>query len=226
MLQWELTQLECTPQGRHLWCSWWVGMSYPLHWKKKKTRQLQGEDPSTTRYLVHILVGVPDVVTEYLVVFLSLPVQCSETGHKQFLSSLFQFSVQNLPNISIKRQKVKLSLCFFKWTPCYEGVLGGGGIVSCILTLALDGGEWSASRPGRFTPRERAPGIHWIGGWVSPRAILDVVGKRKIPSPCQKSNPRTLIVQPIALCYTNWAIMALTTQLTLNNFCSWHSIAK
>jgi hypothetical protein len=24
----------------------------------------------------------------------------------------------------------------------------------------LDGGEWSASRPGRFTPRERAPGTH------------------------------------------------------------------
>jgi len=34
------------------------------------------------------------------------------------------------------------------------------------LTSALDGGEWSASRPVRFTPRERAPGTHWIGGWV------------------------------------------------------------
>jgi hypothetical protein len=28
------------------------------------------------------------------------------------------------------------------------------------LTSALDGGEWSASHPGRFTPRERAPGTH------------------------------------------------------------------
>jgi hypothetical protein len=36
------------------------------------------------------------------------------------------------------------------------------------LTSALDGGEWSASRSGRFTPRERAPGTHWIGGWVGP----------------------------------------------------------
>jgi hypothetical protein len=26
------------------------------------------------------------------------------------------------------------------------------------LASALRGGEWSASRPGRFTPRERAPG--------------------------------------------------------------------
>jgi hypothetical protein len=49
------------------------------------------------------------------------------------------------------------------------------------LTSALDGGEWSASRPGRFTPRERAPGTHWIGGWVDARAVLDAVVKRKIP---------------------------------------------
>jgi hypothetical protein len=34
------------------------------------------------------------------------------------------------------------------------------------LTSALDGGEWSASRPGRFNRRERASGTLWIGGWV------------------------------------------------------------
>jgi len=45
------------------------------------------------------------------------------------------------------------------------------------LTSALDKGEWSASRPGRFTSRERAPGTHWIGGWVDPRAGLDAVKK-------------------------------------------------
>jgi len=47
-------------------------------------------------------------------------------------------------------------------------------------------------------PRERVPGTHWIGGWVDHRAVLDTVVKRKIPSPHQESNPRTLIVQPIA----------------------------
>jgi hypothetical protein len=36
-----------------------------------------------------------------------------------------------------------------------------------FLTSALDGGEWSASRPASYTPRERVPGTHWIGGWVS-----------------------------------------------------------
>jgi hypothetical protein len=37
-------------------------------------------------------------------------------------------------------------------------------------------------------PREIAPGTHWIGGWVCPRAGLDPVEKRKILH-CRKSNP-------------------------------------
>jgi hypothetical protein len=32
-------------------------------------------------------------------------------------------------------------------------------------------------------PRERDPGTHWIGGCIGPRAGLDAVVKRKIPSP-------------------------------------------
>jgi hypothetical protein len=45
-----------------------------------------------------------------------------------------------------------------------------------FLTSVLAGGEWSASRPGRFTS---APGTHWIGGWVDPSAGMDGVEKRK-----------------------------------------------
>jgi hypothetical protein len=33
---------------------------------------------------------------------------------------------------------------------------------------------------GFYTPGERAPGMHWIGGWVDPRAGLDDMEKRKI----------------------------------------------
>jgi hypothetical protein len=57
-----------------------------------------------------------------------------------------------------------------------------GGVdvkIHIFLTSALAGGEWSASRPGRFTSGERAPGTYWIGGWVDPRAGLDDVEKRK-----------------------------------------------
>jgi hypothetical protein len=51
--------------------------------------------------------------------------------------------------------------------------------IDVLLTSALVGGEWSASRPCRFTPGERTLGTHWIGGWVGPRAGLDDVVKRK-----------------------------------------------
>jgi hypothetical protein len=44
----------------------------------------------------------------------------------------------------------------------------------------LNGGEWSASHPGLFNPRVRAPGTHWIGSWVGPTSGLDMVAKRKI----------------------------------------------
>jgi hypothetical protein len=57
----------------------------------------------------------------------------------------------------------------------------------------------SAALPSGKEP----PGTHWIGGWVGPRAVLDAVVKRKIPSPCRESNPRTPIVQPEAHLYTD-----------------------
>jgi hypothetical protein len=52
-------------------------------------------------------------------------------------------------------------------------------MIHVSLTSALTGGEWSASRPCRFTPRKRSPATYWIGGWVDARAGLDDVEKRK-----------------------------------------------
>jgi hypothetical protein len=49
-----------------------------------------------------------------------------------------------------------------------------------FLTSALVWGERSASRLGRFTLGEAAPGTHWVGGWMGPRIGLDDVEKRKI----------------------------------------------
>jgi hypothetical protein len=50
------------------------------------------------------------------------------------------------------------------------------------------GSNWSASRPGCFTPGERAHGTQWIGCWVSPRASMEAVEKRNILH-CQELNP-------------------------------------
>jgi hypothetical protein len=71
-----------------------------------------------------------------------------------------------------------------------------------FTTSALDGGEWSASRPGRaLTPGERTPGTHWTGGWVGPRAGLDTETRGKILSPCRGSNPDRPVVQPVVRHY-------------------------
>jgi hypothetical protein len=58
-------------------------------------------------------------------------------------------------------------------------VWGSGCIDPILLTSALAGSEWSASRPRHLTSEERAPGTHWIGGWVDPRAGQGDVEKRK-----------------------------------------------
>jgi len=57
------------------------------------------------------------------------------------------------------------------------------------LTWALNGGELSDSLSGRFTPREGAPGTHWVEGWLGPKAVLDTAVKRKNPSSRRESNP-------------------------------------
>jgi hypothetical protein len=85
--------------------------------------------------------------------------------------------------------------------------MGGEEVYSSysFLTSALHGG-WVVivtPRP-RFTPGERTPCTHWIGGWVGPRAGLDAGARRKISS-CRGSNLDHPIVQPVIRHYTGWA---------------------
>jgi hypothetical protein len=104
--------------------------------------------------------------------------------------------------------KVKWSLCFDR-SPRHEGLFGEWRYSSTLsLTSALDGGEWSASRPASFTPRGRDAGNHWVGGWLGSRAVRDAVVEKKIPSPRRELNPRTPIVQSVAQSYNDWAITA------------------
>jgi hypothetical protein len=67
----------------------------------------------------------------------------------------------------------------------------GKGKVVSVFNWGLDGGDWPASRPGRFTPVVRSPGAHWIEGWLGPRSGLDAVAKRQKSDhcPCRELNP-------------------------------------
>jgi hypothetical protein len=49
--------------------------------------------------------------------------------------------------------------------------------------------EVSASRFGRFTAWERAPGTHWIGGCVGSRAGLDNVKRKFLTLPGLELQP-------------------------------------
>jgi hypothetical protein len=87
-------------------------------------------------------------------------------------------------------------------------VYGGVDVYTYVfLTSALVGGEWSASRPGRFTPGERAPSTHWIGGWVDLRTGLNDVEKEN-SFPHQDSNSDPSAIQPVASHYSDYAILA------------------
>jgi hypothetical protein len=78
-------------------------------------------------------------------------------------------------------------------TTCHEGAWGKRRYSSySFSTSALDGGEWSASRPGRaFTPGERTPGTYCTGAWVGPRAGLDTEVRGNNPLPPPGIEPRS-----------------------------------
>jgi hypothetical protein len=57
---------------------------------------------------------------------------------------------------------------------------GSGGIAPPLLSSALGGVEWSASRLGHFISEEIAYGAFWIENWLGPRACLDAAEMRKI----------------------------------------------
>ena len=63
------------------------------------------------------------------------------------------------------------------------------------MTAALEGGEWSAARPGRTLLPDT--GTHFTGGWVGLRAGLD---GRKISPP---TGIRSRTVQPVVIRYTD-----------------------
>jgi hypothetical protein len=88
-----------------------------------------------------------------------------------------------------------------------------------------------ASLTGSFTPRERSPGTHWIGGCLGPRAVLDAVVKKKFPAAARTRTPDHSARSPALY---HWASPALSTSFkrtivkqrdrdTSSWICSWRS---
>jgi hypothetical protein len=72
---------------------------------------------------------------------------------------------------ALKKTMVKVEIKFYLCLIKLYAIKTYGRVDVCIHVFLI------SARPGRFIPGERAPGTHWIGGWVGPRAGLDDVKK-------------------------------------------------
>jgi hypothetical protein len=75
-----------------------------------------------------------------------------------------------------------------------------------LTTSALDGGEWSESRPGRtLAPGKGHPvSIVQESGWA-PETVWTQRLEEKLFRLCRGSNFNRPVVQPVARHYTDWA---------------------
>jgi hypothetical protein len=77
------------------------------------------------------------------------------------------------------RKKEKLYLCLVNEALRHEGVWGSGSINLLFLDLGTSW-RWVVTFTARpLYTQKRAPGTHWIWGWVDPRTGLNDVEKRK-----------------------------------------------
>jgi hypothetical protein len=65
-------------------------------------------------------------------------------------------------------------------------------MVPPFLTLTLDRGDWSISRPDCLTPEERTSCILCVGDWLGFRAVFSVAKQTKISLRYRESNPDSL----------------------------------
>jgi hypothetical protein len=81
-----------------------------------------------------------------------------------------------------------------------------------FTTSALDGGEWSVSRPGRALPPGKEPPVPIVqeAGWA-PKPVWTQRLEEKSPCLCRESNFDRPVVQALARHYTDWA-----TRLIIN----------
>jgi len=99
------------------------------------------------------------------------------------------------------------------------------------MTAALEGGEWSAARPGRTLPPWKdpvpiaqeagwAPGPVWTGGKSRPHrdSIPDRPARSSVAIPTEPPGPLTLLYYNIIILYYN---INITVVIVIYAVCSW-----
>jgi hypothetical protein len=94
------------------------------------------------------------------------------------------------------------------------------GILHPFLTSALDGGEWSTSRPGRLTSRQE-PGSCWIWGWMGHRTSPGRFGGKSLPMPGFEPGPPTRNLKIVVLTTVIIAIKDSSTPFWVLEILMW-----
>jgi hypothetical protein len=110
-------------------------------------------------------------------------IQVTNNNISRQMSGHHNFDVQIRVYI---KSKVKLS-CYMPWRCLWREEYS----FYSFTTSALDGGEWSVSRPSCALPSEKDASTHRTGGWVGPRASLDTKARGRIPSPLPGMEPQS-----------------------------------
>lgn len=89
-----------------------------------------------------------------------------------------------------------------------------GGLAPPLLTSSQYGNQWPASRAGLFRPTERAPGFHWVGGWVVGRACQDTGEGNKYTCILLLSCGRECFLQKSLSYFTNYVNYSAVIEIT------------
>jgi hypothetical protein len=124
-------------------------------------------------------------------------------GHFPGVKSGLSETLTNHPPLvpRSRTSKVKQS----RYTPWWR--LGGEEYsFYSFTTSALDGGEWSPTRPGHALPPGKGTLVPIVqeAGWV-PEPVWTQALQEKLSYPCRRSNLDLPVVQSVVRHYTDWA---------------------
>jgi hypothetical protein len=122
--------------------------------------------------------------SKFLYLCLSRAVPYADIRVCKFTSyeNIFILIICNVCLTYFRQGKVKFSLCLIKHK-AMKTYRGTENTAPPFITLVLVGGEWSVSRPCRFTPGKESPVPIVKGGWVGPRiGVLTLQEERTLSS--------------------------------------------
>jgi hypothetical protein len=122
-----------------------------------------------------------------------------ENGSLQYSWTMCYISCRNIPSFvwEVRWTFIHSVYCTVKSKAVpqhtYGGAGGGGGCISSyysVTTLELDGGEWSASRPGRALAPEKGPPVPIVqeAGWAPQPVWTQRLEKKSIASVADRTS--------------------------------------